>query len=141
MDNHIHLRAIPETETAVAHYIERNPLKMGLVESPDVYRWSSAKTHLTEANDSVLSASSWLDPSDRAAYSELVLTENDEMDDAIRKATRTGRPFGSEGFVDMLEFRLNQTLRPRKAGQPRKHELFFDDSESGHKFSSDGKVS
>ena len=42
------------------------------------------------------------------------------MDDAIPKATRTGRPFGSESFVDMLEFRLNCSLRPRKAGRPRK---------------------
>jgi putative transposase len=42
------------------------------------------------------------------------------MDEEIRKATRTGRPFGSESFVEKLEFQLNQRLRPKKAGRPRK---------------------
>jgi len=164
MDNHVHLLAVPETETALARgigltnqvytqylnrklnqsgrvwqnrffsclveneqylwavgrYIERNPLKVGLAKSAEAYRWSSAKAHLTGADDAVLSSTSWLDPSERAAYSEFVLDENDEVDEAIRKATRTGRPFGSESFVDMLEIRLNQTFRPKRAGRPRK---------------------
>lgn len=164
MDNHIHLLAVPETETAlargigltnqvytqylnrklnqsgrvwqnrffscvvgteqylwaVARYIERNPLKVGLAESPEAYRWSSAKAHLTEADDAVLGSTSWLASSERAAYAKFVLADNDGMDDAIRKATRTGRPFGSEGFVEMLEFQLNQTLKPQKPGRPRR---------------------
>ena len=164
MDNHIHLLAVPETETALARgigltnqvytqylnrkltqsgrvwqnrffscvvgteqylwaaarYIERNPLKVGLAERPEAYRWSSAKAHLTEADDAVLGSTSWLAPSERTAYAKFVLAENDGMDDAIRKATRTGRPFGSEGFVEMLEFQLNQTLKPQKPGRPRR---------------------
>jgi putative transposase len=75
---------------------------------------------LTGADDAVLSSTSWLDPSERDAYSEFVLDENDEVDEAIRKATRTGRPFGSDSFVEMLEIRLNQTFRPKRAGRPRK---------------------
>jgi putative transposase len=70
--------------------------------------------------DTVLADATWLDPSERTAYAEFVLAENEEMDETIRKATRTGRPVGSESFVDMLEFRLKQTLRPKKAGRPRK---------------------
>jgi putative transposase len=105
---------------AAARYVERNPLKVGLVKSAEAYRWSSAKAHLTGADDAVLGAISWLDPSERAAYSEFVLAENEEMDDAIRKVTRTGRPFGSESFFDMLEIRLHQVLRPKRAGRPRK---------------------
>jgi hypothetical protein len=42
------------------------------------------------------------------------------MDETIRKATRTGRPIGSESFVEMLEFRLKQVLRAKKVGRPRK---------------------
>lgn len=105
---------------AVARYIERNPVKAGLVENSESYRWSSANAHLTGATDVQLSSTSWLNPSERVAYSEFVMDENDEMDEAIRKATRTGRPFGSENFVDMLEIQLHQTLRPRRAGRPRK---------------------
>jgi putative transposase len=164
MDNHIHLLAVPETETAlargigltnqvytqylnrklnhsgrvwqnrffscvagseqylwaVARYIERNPLKVGLVKNPSDYRWSSAKAHCTETNDAVLSSTTWLPPSEMVAYSKFVLAENDGMDDAIRKATRTGRPFGSEAFIERLEFHLNQLLKPQKVGRPRK---------------------
>jgi putative transposase len=105
---------------AVARYIELNPLKAGIAKHAEEYRWSSAKTHLTGAEDSVLGPlSTWLDPSEKNAYSKFVLTENEEMDTKIRQATRTGRPFGSESFIDMLELQLNQVLRPKKAGRPR----------------------
>ena len=164
MDNHIHLLAVPETETAlargigltnqvytqylnrklvqsgrvwqnrffscvvgneqylwaVARYIERNPLKAGLAERPEAYRWSSARAHLTEADDAVLGSASWLTPTEKNAYSKFVLAEDEKMNEAIRKATRTGRPFGSEWFVEMLESQVQQTLRPNKVGRPRK---------------------
>jgi putative transposase len=38
----------------VARYIERNPLKVGLAERAEDYRWSSAKAHLTGGKDPVL---------------------------------------------------------------------------------------
>ena len=105
---------------AVARYIERNPVKVGLVERAEDYRWSSAKAHMTGTSDALLSANEWLAPQDRNAYAELVHTEDEETDDAIRKSTRTGRPFGSESFTEMLELQLNQALKPKKPGRPRK---------------------
>jgi putative transposase len=164
MDNHVHLLAVPATDTslargigltnqvytqylnrkltqsgriwqnrffscvvendqylwAVARYIERNPLKADLVNSPEAYRWSSAKAHLTAADDAILSSNAWLASSEKAAYCQFVHTEQDGLDNAIRKATRIGRPFGSEHFVEMLEFQLNKMLRPKKVGRPRK---------------------
>ena len=163
MSNHVHLLAVPETESslargigltnqvytqylnrklhqsgriwqnrffscvvendqylwAVARYIERNPLKAGLAESAESYRWSSAKANITGTSDPVLSANAWLAPQDQNSYAEFVRDEDEETDEAIRKATRTGRPFGSESFMEILEFRLNQSLRPRKPGRPR----------------------
>jgi len=103
----------------VGRYIERNPLKAGLVESAETYRWSSAKAHMTGATDSLLGADSWLSSQERGMYAEFVRTEDGETDNAIRRATRTGRPFGSENFINMLEFRLNQPLKPRTPGRPR----------------------
>ena len=103
---------------AVARYIERNPVKAGLAVSAETYRWSSAEVHMTGINDSLLGAASWLSPHERSAYVEFVRTQDEGADNTIRRATRTGRPFGSESFVDMLEFRLNQTLKPRKRGRP-----------------------
>jgi putative transposase len=105
----------------VARYIERNPLKAGLVESPEDYPWSSARAHIIGGKDPVLStASTWLSPRKRKAYAEFVRLTDEKADAMIRKATRTGRPFGSEKFIDTLEARLHQPLRPRKPGRPAK---------------------
>jgi len=164
MSNHIHLLAVPETETAlakgigltnqvytqylnrklkqsgliwqnrffscvvendqylwaVARYIDCNPVKVGLAESAETYRWSSAKAHMTGTNDTLLSANAWLSSQDQNAYAEFVRNYDEETDDAIRKATRSGRPFGSGSFVDQLEFLLNQSLKPKKPGRPRR---------------------
>lgn len=105
---------------AVARYIERNPLKVGLAVRAETYRWSSAKAHMTGTNDPLLvGANSWLSSQEQSTYAAFVRTEDAESDNAIRRATRTGRPFGSESFIDMLELRLNQSLKPRKPGRPR----------------------
>jgi putative transposase len=105
---------------AVARYIERNPLKAGLAELVEEYRWSSAKAHVATAHDPLLSGDSWLSVEEQSAYREFVCREDDETDSAIRKATNSGRPFGSESFIDTLEFQLNQALKPGKPGRPRK---------------------
>jgi putative transposase len=105
---------------AVARYIERNPLQAGMVAGAEDYRWSSARAHLLGAEDRVLGAAPWLDPPERNAYAEFLLSADEDMDQAIRKATRSGRPFGSETFITMLEERLEQPLRPKKPGRPRK---------------------
>ncbi len=104
---------------AVARYIERNPLKVGLADSAEAYQWSSAKAHIIGTNDTLLGMDSWLSPHEQSSYAEFVLTDDEETDKAIRRATNTGRPLGSESFIDMLEFQLNQPLKPRKPGRPR----------------------
>jgi hypothetical protein len=88
-----------------------------LAESPGIV--SQTLAHMTGTIDTLLTAASWITPDDKSAYVEFVRTQGEETEDAIRRATRTGRPFGSESFVDMLEFRLNQSLKPRKPGRPR----------------------
>ncbi len=104
---------------AVARYIECNPLKAGIVDSVASYHWSSAKAHMTGSKDPLLHARSWLSPKKRPTYTEFVRTEDEEIDDSIRKATRTGRPCGSEKFIDTLELQLHQPLRAKKPGRPR----------------------
>jgi putative transposase len=68
----------------------------------------------------MVALSTWLHPLERTAYAEFLLAEDVEMDEEIRKATRTGRPFGSEGFINMLEFRLKLVLKPKSVGRPPK---------------------
>jgi len=104
----------------VARCIERNPVKIGLVDYAEDYRWSSAKAHLKLAQDNLLQEPSWLDATDRSRYAEFILNSDEDAEAKLRSATRTGRPFGSESFIDNMEYQLNATLRPRKPGRPRK---------------------
>lgn len=104
---------------AVARYIELNPIKVGLTNKAEEYLWSSAAAHLAGAADQLLSGDTWLDPLEREAYGAFLRECDEESNNAIRKATRTGRPFGSEVFIDNLEVQLNQSLRPKKPGRPR----------------------
>ena len=105
---------------AVARYIERNPLKAGMAGRVEDYRWSSAKAHLTGEHNILPGVTAWLSPQEQSAYAEFVVTEDEETDNAIRRATRTGRPFGSENFVKLLEFQLKQPLKAMKRGRPFK---------------------
>jgi len=104
----------------VASYIERNPLKVVPVDRSEDYRWSSARAHLLGTKDELLSEPSWLSEEDRSDYAAFLLRENEDAENHLRKATRTGRPFGSESFIDGLELKLQQSLRPRKPGRPKK---------------------
>jgi putative transposase len=104
---------------AVARYIEKNPVKAGLVKEPELYQWSSAKAHILNKRDERLSGN-WLDESEQGAYKKFLKEEGKKMDELIRKATSTGRPLGKEVFVKGLEVELDRNLVPKKAGRPKK---------------------
>lgn len=105
---------------AVARYVECNPVKAGLISNAEEYQWSSAKAHLVGANNPLLHEPAWLDPAEQKAYAAYVKNSDTETDIAIIKATKTGRPFGTETFIGEMEFSLNRSLRPKRPGRPRK---------------------
>ncbi len=105
---------------SVARYIERNPVKAGIVEYAEEYLWSSASAHLTSAPDDLLQQPSWLNVMDEARYAEFIQQIDEEADNKLRSATRTGRPLGTDVFIDNMESQLDTILRPRKPGRPRK---------------------
>ncbi|MBI1785299.1 hypothetical protein HYR69_09165 [Candidatus Sumerlaeota bacterium] len=61
---------------------------------------------------------------DRSAW--LAEGLDDESADTIRANTSTGRPSGSEGFIETLEGVLGRTLRPRKTGRKPKEKSIGD---------------
>lgn len=105
---------------SVARYIETNPVKANIITAAEDYHWSSARAHLLDTKDNLLSYPDWFEPTERKAYVDFVTKTDLDTDNAIRKATSTGRPFGSELFIDEMEFKLKRTLRPQKPGRPRK---------------------
>ena len=100
---------------AVARYLERNPVRAGLCESPEDWPWSSARAHLAGEDDELVQVAPLLRlVPDWARY----LKEPDPLGlaDAIHRHMSTGRPLGSQSFVRVLEERLDRPLLPRKRG-------------------------
>jgi putative transposase len=101
-------------------YVERNPVRAGIVDRAEDYQWSSAAAHCGLRDDPILGEglpliadipnwSTWLSEGERQ-----------EDIDFIRERTRTGRPCSSDDFARALEARLGRSLLPRKRGPKRK---------------------
>ncbi len=105
---------------AATRYVERNPVRAGLVGRPWDYKWSSARAHIGERADTVLSTR-W-PPSKLLSQWRDFLVEPEEAGklEEIRFSTRRGRPLGSLEFVEKLERLLGKRLAARNRGRPRK---------------------
>lgn len=100
-------------------YVERNPVRAGLVDRAENYEWSSAATHCGLRDDPLLKAIPPL-PGSFGDWSAWLAIEELDADLAeIRKGTRTGRPCGSELFLKDLERKLGRVLVPNKRGGSR----------------------
>lgn len=106
---------------AVARYVERNPLRADLVQRAEEYKWSSCRAHIKGDHDNLLSGS-WLDEEQLKAYRAFFSQEENEVEEAIRRATSTGRPLGQGAFIKKLGEKISRELFPKKAGRPRKKE-------------------
>jgi putative transposase len=99
-----------------ARYIELNPVRAGLVQHPGDYVWSSARAHLIGRDDGLVRVAPLLE---RAGDWRKFLNEpgNTEDFDAIRRHANTGRPLGTDAFVESVESALGRMLRPLKPGR------------------------
>ena len=105
---------------AVARYIEQNPIRAGLVNRAEDYPYSSARAHVNGGKDVVLGEDLFSDDS-RPDYILLLRSNIPGTEiDSLRYATKTGRPFGNEGFVSNMEKKLERRLLQRPKGRPRK---------------------
>ncbi len=106
----------------VARYVEANPVRAVLVDGAECWPWSSALAHITGHDRSgLLDMRAWADNYDGVRWRRVLETGVDEegWQQRLKEATLTGRPFGSDGFVEKLESALDCRLRPRRAGRPR----------------------
>jgi REP-associated tyrosine transposase len=101
---------------AAARYIELNPVRAGLVPHAADYAWSSARAHLVGRDDGLVATAPLLA---RVGNWSAFLGADADLDvaDRFRKHETTGRPLGSDAFVDHLEDLLKRELRPRKPGR------------------------
>jgi putative transposase len=110
----------PDHFQAAIRYVERNPVRAGLVARAESFCWSSAAAHCGLREDPLLAPLNrqWISISDWLGW--LSLGDYETGDATLREATRTGCPWGSEEFVEEMEQQMGRFLKPRKAGRPRK---------------------
>ena len=96
-------------------YIERNPIRAGIVEKAENFPWSSARGHLTLKEDPLLAGTAgYLDFGDWRKY--LAEQDSEQFMKSLRLHERTGRPFGDEAFIFRLEEISGRMLRKRRPG-------------------------
>ena len=102
-----------------AAYVELNPVVAGMVKNPWDYKYSSVHAHLSGKDElGVINPNPLLDlVDDWRLY--LKLSKSDKIDE-LQKHTRTGRPLGEEGFVQIAETLLDRVLSKKKPGPKKK---------------------
>lgn len=104
-------------------YVERNPVRAGIVQRAEQYRWSSAAYHCHDREDAILRCGSvrWAEKLATKACWSAWLAEEEKEDELrlIRERTRKDLPCGDDAFIERLESQLGLKLvRPR--GRPKK---------------------
>lgn len=110
-----------------SRYIESNPVRGGLVTTPQDYPWSSARHHLGIKSDPMITDHSlfWAlgnTPFDREASYRAMLEQDLSSRELalLTEAARKGWPLGSEQFKVSLAKQLNRRVAPAKRGRPPK---------------------
>jgi putative transposase len=108
---------------AAIRYVERNPVRAGMVDSAEAYLWSSAGAHCGLRTDPVLTKDpGWLEVMRSVGHWPSWLTDVDppaQLTD-LRERFRRCLPCGSDDFVRGLENRAGQPLVARPRGRPRR---------------------
>ena len=100
---------------AALRYVERNPVRAGLVKKAEDYPFSSATAHVYNKDNPLLSRCYLMDEiDDWAKY--LRNEEEEEHLRRIRRQSETGRPLGSADHLRGLEERLGRELIKRRPG-------------------------
>lgn len=119
---------------AAARYIERNPIRAGLVQRAEDYPWSSAPCHVLGSDDPVLAPGR---PFPGSIDWRAFLTDErpDPRVAELRRSTRSGRPCGDATFIRSAEEAAGRILvrvtpgRPRRAtASPQAERLFPEES-------------
>jgi putative transposase len=115
--------AADEHFLAVLRYVERNPLRAGIVERAEAWRWGSLyrRTHGTRKEKALLA-----EPPVRLGrqWLEHVNQPQSEAElEAIRCSVQRGQPFGGERWQQKVarQLGLEHTFRPR--GRPKKQDV------------------
>jgi putative transposase len=98
-------------------YVERNPVRAGIVDSVAEYPWSSAAAHSTGVDTFGLLDMHWWQNEGPKNWNEVLAIDQPEAVQQLRQCTYAGRPFGTETFVVEIGKKIRRSWvrgRPRK---------------------------
>jgi putative transposase len=106
---------------AAVRYVERNPVRAGIVKEAWEYPWSSAAFHIGKVQEvGIISSDNMLQEliGDWKTY----LREKDEHGfvESVRRESFVNRPLGDTAFINVLEEQFQLRLSRGKAGRPAK---------------------
>ncbi|MCX5782004.1 MAG: transposase [Elusimicrobia bacterium] len=107
---------------AAVRYIERNPVRAGLVAKPWLWEWSSCASN-TGFRRPLFFLDNVLDMlgMNKDKWKAFVdLQDDHKFVSSIRESYKTGRPLGSEAFVSRLEKKFGRKLKSKGRGRPSK---------------------
>ena len=100
---------------AAVRYVERNPIRAGIVKRADEYIFSSAMARIRGKKDDLLSDFYLM--GDIKNWEGYLSVNDSEVDiKLMRRHGATGRPLGSSEFMEKLARRLGVDLAPKKRG-------------------------
>lgn len=96
-----------------------NPVRAGLVERAEEWCWSGVASHLSGQDNELVKVAPVLD---RYGDFSSFLAQEDVSDafKRLRQSEATGRPLGSEDWIDMLTALTGYELEAKKRGPKRK---------------------
>jgi REP-associated tyrosine transposase len=103
-------------------YVERNPVRAGMVEKAGEYRWSSAAAHLGGADQSGILDMEWWKREAPDNWGEALKSQEAEQESSLRSCTYAGKPFAEEDFVTAMAEKFGRYWnrgRPRKEKGPK----------------------
>jgi len=98
----------------VCRYVERNPVRAGLVTRAEQWEWSSA------ASSKGAMLHQWPVPRPQAWADWVNADEHHEQVEALRRSVVKGQPFGSEPWTKQMVTRWNLGMTLRERGRPPK---------------------
>ena len=102
-------------------YVELNPVRARMVETAEMWKWSSAAAHCGTAEPhAMLQMERWRKRWTLAEWRQSLAEEESSAEvAALRQCTHTGRPLGTSEFVAALEESTLRPLAPRRAGRKK----------------------
>lgn len=105
---------------SAVRYVERNPVRAGIVVAAEAYEWSSARAHVRRESHPLLTPCAL----EKAVtdWSEYLRANDDPavVQEFVRHE-QTGRPLGAEEFVKRLEVLTGRILAPGVKGRKKKN--------------------